>query len=395
MTHTLKTPAAGSRMDDVQAPIIPVIGEMIRQAPGTISLGQGVVHYGPPRAALEAVRLALGDRVTHEYGDGSGYAPLVEKIAGKLANENGIDLTRGSRVMVTAGANMAFMHAVLAVTRPGDEVILPVPFYFNHDMAIRMAGCTTVPVPTDARYQLRLDAIRSAMTSRTRAIVTISPNNPSGAVLSDASMAEVNALCRDRGLYHLSDETYEYFTYGSARHRSPAALPDAAGHTIAMYSLSKAYGFAGWRVGYMAYPDALHAAMLKSQDTILICPTIASQIAAAAALDVGRGYCEPYVRELAHIRESVVARLSDLAPLAEVPASDGAFYVLLKVNTAEAPLALTERLIREHRVAVIPGTAFGMHDGCYFRVAYGALQKETVEEGIGRLVVGLRKILTS
>ena len=134
--------------------------------------------------------------------------------------------------MVTAGANMAFMHAVLAITKPGDEVILPVPFYFNHDMAIQMAGCTTVPVATDGRYQLRLDLIRRAITDRTRAVVTISPNNPSGAVLSESSLRELNALCRDRGLYHLSDETYEYFTYGSARHVSPGSFADAAGHTI-------------------------------------------------------------------------------------------------------------------------------------------------------------------
>jgi aspartate/methionine/tyrosine aminotransferase len=268
-----------------------------------------------------------------------------------------------------------------------------VPFYFNHDMAIQMAGCTTVPVPTDGRYQLRLDLIRRAITDRTRAVVTISPNNPSGAVLSEASLRELNALCRDFGLYHISDETYEYFTYGSARHVSPASFADAAGHTIAMYSLSKAYGFAGWRIGYFVYPDALASAMLKCQDTILICPPVIAQVAARAAIEVGRAYCEPHVRELSAIRETVLEKLSALAPIAEVPAADGAFYCLLKVNTDIPPLMLAERLIREHKVAVTPGPAFGMLEGCYFRVAYGALQKETVAEGIGRLVSGLRRIL--
>ena len=297
--------------------------------------------------------------------------------------------------MVTAGANMAFMHAVLATTSPGDEVILPVPFYFNHEMAIEMAGCRTVRVPTDDHYQLRLDAIRAAITSRTRAIVTISPNNPSGAVLEESSLRAVNDLCRERGLYHIADEPYEYFTYGSARHVSPGSFPGAPGHTISMYSLSKAYGFAGWRVGYAVYPEHLESAMMKSQDTILICPTIASQEAAIAALDVGRAYCEPHVRALAEIRDIVVAKLAELGSLATVPAADGAFYCLLRVHTTREPLALAERLIREHKVAVIPGDAFGMTDGCYFRVAYGALQKATVAEGVGRLVDGLRKILTS
>ena len=391
MTQMLKT---HSRMDAVQAPIVPVIGALIRAVPGTISLGQGVVHYGPPRAALDAVRAALDAPSTHEYQDGAGLPALVSRLATKLSAENGIDVSRGVRIMVTAGANMAFMHAVLAITAPGDEIILNVPFYFNHEMAIQMADCTAVRVATDQRYQPRLDALRAAITPRTRAIVTVTPNNPSGAVFGEESLREINALCRDRGIYHVADEVYEYFTYGSARHVSSGAFPHAEEHTIAMYSLSKAYGFAGWRIGYMTYPEHLHPAMAKVQDTILVCPPVASQIAAIAALDVGRAYCEPYVRELASIRDIVFSELSALAPLASVPAADGAFYALLKVNASLDPMAICERLIREHKVAVVPGPAFGMEDGCYFRVAYGALQKATVAEGIGRLVTGLRAILS-
>jgi aspartate/methionine/tyrosine aminotransferase len=384
-----------SRMDAVQSPIVQVIGDLIRQVPGTISLGQGVVHYGPPREAIDAARNALGDPATHEYQDGTGIPILVERLTDKLKRENGIVVGNGTRLMVTAGANMAFVHVVLAITGIGDEIILPVPFYFNHEMAIDMAGCTTVRVPTDEHYQLRVDAIRAAITPRTRAVVTVSPNNPSGAVFSESSLREVNALCRERGLYHIADEVYEYFTYGAATHTSSGSFPGAAGHTISMYSLSKAYGFAGWRIGYMTYPDHLQSAIMKAQDTILVCAPVVSQVAAAAALLVGRPYSAPHVRELAEIRDIVVGELGSLAPLAEVPAADGAFYVLLNVHAADASNAMTiaERLIREHKVAVIPGPAFGMTDGCYFRVAYGALQKETVAEGIGRLVAGLRAIV--
>jgi aspartate/methionine/tyrosine aminotransferase len=186
---------------------------------------------------------------------------------------------------------------------------------------------------------------------------------------------------------------YEYFTYGPARHVSPASLPGAAAHTISVFSLSKAYGFAGWRIGYATYPERLAPAMAKIQDTVLVCPTVLAQVGAIAALDVGREYCRTYVAELAGIRDIVVDKLGALAPLATVPAADGAFYVLLQVDTAQPPMRVAERLIREHKVAVIPGPAFGMTDGCFFRVAYGALQKDTVAEGIGRLVTGLRAIL--
>jgi aspartate/methionine/tyrosine aminotransferase len=382
-------------MDAIQAPIIPVIGDLIRRTRGTISLGQGVVHYGPPPQALDAVRAALDRPSTHEYDAGEGLPLLVERIARKLKVDNGIDVARGARVLVTAGANMAFVHAVAAITEPGDEIVLNVPFYFNHEMAIEMAGCRATRVATDDRFQLRPDALRRAITPRTRAIVTVTPNNPTGAVYSEASLREVSAICREHGIYHIADEVYEYFTYGDRRHFSPMSIPGAEAYTIAMFSLSKAYGFAGWRIGYMAYPEHLAASMLKSQDTILVCPPVASQIGAAAALDVGRAYAVPHVRALAGIRDAVRSRLAELGPLATVPAADGAFYCFLEVHTSMAPLALAERLIREHRVAVTPGPAFGMTDGCYFRIAYGALQKETVDEGIGRLVTGLRSILAN
>jgi histidinol-phosphate/aromatic aminotransferase/cobyric acid decarboxylase-like protein len=252
-----------SRMDAIQAPIIAVIGDLIRQNPGTISLGQGVVHYGPPQAALDAARAALPQPETHGYQDGVGIPQLVAAIDTKLRRDNGIDCRNGLRVMVTAGGNMAFVHAILAITQPGDEIILPVPFYFNHEMAIQMADCAAVLVPTDDRYQLNLDAIRRAITPRTRAIVTVTPNNPTGAVFPEAALREVNDLCARHGLFHISDEVYEYFTYGSAVHASPGAFDGANAHTISLFSLSKAYGFAGWRIGYMVYPERLHDAIAK------------------------------------------------------------------------------------------------------------------------------------
>ncbi len=390
MTAVVRHP---TRMDAVQSPIIPIIGGMVRATPGTISLGQGVVHYGPPQAAIEAAARALGERSTSEYQPAAGMPQLLERIAAKLLAENRIDAKRGLRLMVTAGGNMAFHHAVQAITTAGDEIILDTPFYFNHEMAIRMLDCVPVTVATDERYQLRVDALRAAITERTRAIVTVSPNNPSGAVYGEESLRAVNALCRERGIYHISDEPDEYFTYGAARHFSPGSIPGAEEHTISLYSLSKAYGFAGWRVGYMAYPEHLEAPMVKIQDTVLICPPVASQVAAAAALAVGRTYCEPFIRDLAEVREIVLAQLAKLAPLVQVPPADGAFYCFVKVDAAMDSMAVAERLIREHHVAVLPGTTFGMHDGCYFRIAYGALQKATVAEGIGRFVRGLRAIV--
>jgi len=381
------------RLQMVQSPIIPVVGELIRNHPGAISLGQGVVSYPPPQQAFDQIANFLADPDLHKYQAVYGVPQLLELIEAKLRDENGIDVRPGSRVVVTAGGNMAFVNALLAVADAGDEVILQSPYYFNHEMAITMANCRAALVPTDENYQLQPDLIAGAITDKTRAVVTISPNNPTGAVYSESALREVNEICRARGVYHISDEAYEYFTYGAAKHFSPGSIDGSDGHTISLYSHSKAYGFASWRIGFMVIPEHLFDAVNKIQDTILICPPVVSQFAAIGAMRAGAGYCRAQVERLASVREMVMSELSELEDHCVVPSADGAFYFFLKLETEMKPLALVERLVKEHGVAAIPGNAFGMENGCYLRVAYGALQPETVAEGIGRLARGIKTIL--
>jgi aspartate/methionine/tyrosine aminotransferase len=381
------------RMASVQSPIIPVVAELIRQNPGTISLGQGVVNYGPPPEAAAQIARFLADPENHKYRPVIGIPDLLDAFAEKLKGENGIHIGAESRLVITAGGNMAFMNAILAITDPGDEVILQTPYYFNHEMAVTMASCRPVLVPTDANYQLQPDTIRAAITPKTRAIVTVSPNNPTGAVYPEAALRALNDLCRERGLYHIHDEAYEYFVYDGARHFSPGSMVGAGAHTISLYSLSKSHGFASWRIGAMVIPEHLLTAVRKIQDTILICAPVVSQYAAIGALHAGVGYCREKLKGIAENRELVRHELGSLGSRCEVPPAGGAFYFLLRLHTQVDPMQLTERLIREHRVAVIPGTTFGLNEGCHLRVAYGALLKETAAEGIGRLVGGLKKIL--
>lgn len=384
-----------SRMQAVQSPLIPIIGELIHNNPGTISLGQGVVYYGPPPEAIARLPEFLADPENHKYKLIQGIPPLVSAIAAKLQTDNGIEVDEQNSIVVTAGSNMGFMNAVLAITSPGDEIILQTPYYFNHEMAIVMASCRPVVVATDENYQLRPDAIAQAITERTRAVVTISPNNPTGAVYPEAALREVNDICRARGIYHISDETYEYFTYNGVKHTSPGAFPYSQEHTISLYSLSKAYGFASWRIGYMVIPEHLLVPVKKIQDTIVICPPVISQYAALGALQVGANYCREKIEAIASIRPLALASLKRLEGLCTIAPADGAFYFLLKVHTQLGAFELAERLIREHGVAVMPGTTFGMNDGCYLRVAYGALDKETAVEGIERLVRGIQSILAA
>ncbi|MFN0086717.1 MAG: pyridoxal phosphate-dependent aminotransferase [Blastocatellia bacterium] len=382
------------RIQRVRTPVIPVVGELIRRHPGTISLGQGIVWYDPPPSAIEHLEQFLGTPEQHKYQAVHGIPPLIASIESKLAAENGIEVGGESRVVVTAGGNMAFVNALLAIADPGDEIILQTPFYFNHEMAIAMASCRAVLAPTDADYQLRPEAIARAITDRTRAVVTVSPNNPTGAVYPESALREVNEICRARGIYHISDEAYEYFVYGGARHASPGAAEGAGAHTISLFSLSKAYGFASWRIGYMVIPEPLFEAVRKIQDTILICPPVISQFAAVGAMRTGAAYCREKLAQFAEVRELVMTELDALRDCCVIPPANGAFYFLIRVDSPLKPLEMVERLIREHGVAVIPGDAFGADEGCSLRISYGALRKATVAEGAGRLVRGIRAILS-
>jgi len=379
------------RITQVQSPMIAVVGEMVRRHPGTISLGQGVVHYGSPQAVRDAAAKALADgSAIDRYGLAFGNDALLDAIRAKLVSENGIVVGGDRRVVVTAGSNMGFQSAVLAVGDAGDEIIILSPYYFNHEMAIRIAGCEPVIVATDAEYQPDLAAIAAAISSRTRAIVTISPNNPTGAVYSRESLSATNQLCNERGIYHIHDEAYECFAY-SRKHWSPGSSDASKPHTISLFTFSKAFGMAGWRVGYMLIPASLEASIKKIQDTNLICPPMLNQIAATVALSAGSGWYAPRIAEIARVRDLVIEQLRSLGDRIDCPTPQGAFYALARYRSKIAEMSLIERLIAEFGVAVMPGSTFGAPGS--LRIAYGALDGKSVAEGMGRLVRGLNALL--
>lgn len=381
-----------SRMEAVQSPIIPIVGQLIKDNLGTISLGQGVVSYSPPAESIKFLSAFLEDSENHKYKAVQGIQPLLTAIQIKLKEDNNINLNQ-QKVVVTAGGNMAFVNALLAITSAGNEIILNTPYYFNHEMATIMASCHPVLVKTDRNYQLCPDAIEAAITDKTKAVVTISPNNPTGVVYSESLLREVNQICQRKGIYHISDEAYEYFTYEGIKHFSPGSIVGSENYTISLYSLSKAYGFASWRIGYMIIPEHLFVGINKIQDTILICPPVISQYAALGALKAGKAYCQGHLEKIAVVRKIVLEHLQYLQDLCTITSANGAFYFFLKINRDIDDLELVKRLIEQYKIAALPGSTFGTKDGCYLRLAYGSLQPETAAEGMERLVKGLKETL--
>ena len=393
-----RTPAAAQRLGAVLSPVIPQVAALMRQRPDCLSLAQGMVGWGPPPAVGAAVAAALAapPEELHRYGPMAGDGELLEVVRRELGERRGLDLAE-STLLVTAGSNMAFHAVVQALCDPGDEVLVPLPWYFNHAMAIQLAG--GVPVPVAGGLVPDPACLEAAIGPRTRGIVTVSPNNPSGVVIPPAVLAAINHLCAEHGLLHLSDEAYAAFVHGAVPHHSPGSASGSGAHTASFFSLSKSHGMAGWRIGFAAVPRALLEPLTKVQDTVLICPPRLTQRAAAAALAEGPAWVAERVSSLQPRRQQLlaaVAQAEGLAlarELAHAAEPDGAFYALVEAPWMGDEERLLAHLVLGHGVAALPGGSFGLPPRAgrvTLRLSYGLLGEAELAEAMTRLATALR-----
>ncbi|QEY33028.1 aminotransferase class I/II-fold pyridoxal phosphate-dependent enzyme [Synechococcus sp. RSCCF101] len=390
----MEPPAAAARLGRVLDPVIPRLGHLLAAHPEALSLGQGMVSWGPPAGVRTALTEAcLQPGACDRYGPMAGDPEVLEGLRALLRGRHGLDLD-GSGVLATAGSNMAFNAIAQVICDPGDEVILPKPYYFNHVMAVQLAGGQ--PRAIDAGLILDPERLAAAITPRTRAIVTISPGNPSGAVQPAARLEAINRLCAAHGLFHIHDEAYAAFCHGATPHWSPGSLAGSGRHTVTLGSFSKSHGLAGWRLGYLAAPEQLLPALAKVQDTILICPSRPLQRAALAAAQVPQAWVAQQVQTLEpkrrHLRE-LIGRAD--TPWQLLCDCDGAFYGLIGLRDPSARLAgedpdwLMTTLVQSFGVGVVSGASFGIASSS-FRVSYGILTMREFTEAMERLMGGLR-----
>ncbi|HUS14971.1 MAG TPA: pyridoxal phosphate-dependent aminotransferase, partial [Chloroflexia bacterium] len=279
------------RVRTTAAPIIEELAQLAaaRRAAGqsVVNLGQGIADFPPPAVALEAARVALADPNTHRYSADAGLPILREAIARKWLRDTGAVIDPEHELIVTAGSNQAVALALLTCTDPGDTLLLPGPYYFNHEMTAHLVGLQVVeaPLAPEDGFALHWDRLAPHLTSRTRAVLLTTPSNPTGAVADPAALLQCAHELAARGITLIVDETYEYFVFGTARHLSVAADPALRPHVLTLGSFSKTFGMAGWRVGYLLAPPPVIAQALKVQDTLVICAPVLSQRAVAAVLD--------------------------------------------------------------------------------------------------------------
>ncbi len=358
--------------------------DIIATMDDVISLGVGEPDFDTPREIVEAGVESLREGRTH-YTSNFGTIELRRALAEHLQRRYGVTYDPATEILITVGASEAVDLALRATCDPGDEVILHEPSYVAYVPAIVFAGGTVVPVATTFDDDFALDprAVEAAITPRTKALFLGYPANPTGAVLDDDVQDELARIARDHDLLVYSDEIYDRLAYGTYRHRAFSSLPGMWERTILMGGFSKAYAMTGWRVGWVCAPAHILEGIVKvHQYGIMSAPTVA-QDAALVALRDGDPAVEAMVAEYDRRRRLLVDGLNRLGLPTFEPR--GAFYAFPDItSTGLTSDEFTEQLLREERVAAVPGNAFGPSGEGHVRMCY-ATSYEKLEEALERL----------
>ncbi|XP_042491245.1 aromatic aminotransferase ISS1-like [Macadamia integrifolia] len=376
---------------ETDEPVMVQIQKLLRGVKDAKSLAQGVVYWQPPKQALEKVQQIVWEPSTSRYGADEGLPELREALIKKIHQENKLFK---SSVMVTAGANQAFVDLVLTLCDAGDSVVMFAPYYFNAYMAFQMTGITNILVGPGNPKTLYPDAdwlekILSETKPVPKVVTIVNPGNPSGTYIPDPLLKRISDLCESAGSWLVVDNTYEYFMYDGLKHSCLEG-----NHIVNIFSFSKAYGMMGWRVGYIAYPievEGLEAQLLKVQDNIPICASIISQRLALYSLEVGPEWVRDQVKDLVKNRAVILEALSPLGEDA-VKGGEGAIYLWARLPEKYSDdFEVVRWLAQKHGVVVIPGSASG--GAGYIRISFGGLMEADCKEAAGRLKKGLEELV--
>ncbi|HUO35202.1 MAG TPA: pyridoxal phosphate-dependent aminotransferase [Candidatus Acidoferrum sp.] len=339
----------------------------------------------PEHIKLAAVR-ALEENRT-KYTPAAGIMPLREAICEWHASQLG-SAYEAAECIVTVGGKHAVFQAICALVNPGEEVVIPSPYWVSYPDMVKYANGHPLLLETraDEGFVLRAAALEKILTPKTRIVLANSPNNPTGAVIPPEEFAKILDVCRRRGVWLLTDECYSHFTYGSSKPFSVASLPSAKDSVIVAGSFSKTFAMTGWRMGYVLGPKELIGAIAKLQSQSTSNATSIAQYAALAAAHGPMDSVGKMLAEYSRRRERILAGLRAIPGVACV-APQGAFYVFPDVSAHYGPampddMAIAKQLLDREHLAVVPGTAFGAPG--HLRLSY-ATSMERIDEGLRRL----------
>ena len=370
--------------------------DIVRQMPDAISLGVGEPDFVTPWQIRDAAIQSIEEGRT-QYTSNWGLESLREKIAAYLRMRCHVAYSPMDEVLVTVGASEGIDLALRALVCPGDEVLIPEPSYVSYAPCVTFAGGTAVPVVTRAEDEFALtpDALRAALTPRTKALILPYPNNPTGGVMTRAQLQELARVLDGTGVIVISDEIYSELVYGGHEHTAFASIEGMRERTITLNGFSKAFAMTGWRMGYVCAPKELIKIMLKVHQYTIMCAPTAGQYAALEALRSGADTNYAYVAEMVraydrrrHIMLDAYAKMG-----LHCFEPRGAFYTFPCIrSTGLTSQEFAERLLREERVACVPGTAFGESGEGFVRCSYATATDKIVEAmaRMGRFVERVR-----
>ncbi len=359
------------------------------QVGGCVSLGQGIPSFKTPEHVVEAVAKALReDASAGKYSLQPGMPALRRAAAELLHREKGLSADAEREVAITVGGMEGLLCAMLTLIGPGDEVIVPEPFYPSHVEQVLMAEGTPVFAPLRREdWSLDPEAVAAAITPRTKAIIISSPHNPTGAVWAKADLLQVAELAQRHNIFIICDDTYDALTYDGEAAFSLCSEPSLRHLLVGVFSFSKRFALTGWRVGFVWAREPLLNQMLKIHDAAAICAPTPAQVAALASLNGPQDVFRAMHAELEKRRNLICARLSGMDSFRHVRPK-GAFYVMAKADLPAGAVpdsrALAIRLIREAKVITIPGGAFGPGGEGHVRLSFGGDEAE-INEACDRL----------
>ena len=344
----------------------------------------GRPDFDTPAYIKKAAEQALLEGKVH-YTSNFGTVELRQEIANKLNRQNNVDY-KASEVLVTVGLSEAVFAVLAAILDEGDEILVPDPAWLNYHNVPRMLGA--VPVTYTLReendYQMDMDEVRSKVTDRTKAVVIITPNNPTGGVLSGGTLQALADLAVEKDLMVISDEVYERMVYDGEKHVSIASLPGMKERTFTLNGMSKAYAMDGWRLGYVAAPEEWIVTLNKFHQHNTTCAPNFVQAASVAALRDETNEVEEMVKEYCRRRDYAVKAINEIPGLSCV-CPKGAFYIFINCKSLGKPSAeVAAYLLEEAKIALVPGDVFGPGGEGYLRMSY-ASSYENIVEGCNRL----------
>jgi aspartate/methionine/tyrosine aminotransferase len=406
-----------------------------------ISLGQALPGFAPPAVALDAARKALDNPETHIYAPDAGDPELQKLIAAWIARHDGIRVDPDAQLIVTAGGNQAAILALQCCCDAGDRVLVPAPYFMNHQMAVALVDATPIEIPTDHRNGYVITARQlfgrereedpsqpsgegrpsafaeatapkssstnatadkkalnhaapegrpkglryaapAAASGRTPVVIVTTPNNPTGAIVPRRELETIARECARRGVFLIIDRTYAGFEF--EREPQPARLKPLPDNVVIVGSFSKVFAMTGWRVGYLAGSAPLIAQALKAQDTMIICAPTIGQMAVRAALKKHHGVPPAFMRELRKRRDYVQARVAEMPGWSAVAAAGG-FFTFVRIAGCADSIRFAHELLDRAHVLVMPGRIFGQAGEGHIRISYGVADVPTLKKAFDRI----------